>query len=63
MESGHRYEFRAVFEGTVCFGIEVLTALLLRLHLPWEMCCVGVTVAGISGGHLTIMFRDEQSRE
>jgi len=63
MESGHRYELRTVFEGTMCVGIEVLTTVLLRLPLPWEMCCVGGTVSDISEGHVAIMFRDEQSRE
>ena len=63
MESGHRYEFRAMFEGTVCVGIEVLTAVLLRLHLHWEMCCVTVTVSDVTEGRVTISFRDERSRE
>jgi len=40
-----------------------MTAVLLRLHFCWEMCCVGVRVSDISVGHVAVMFRDEHSRE
>ena len=42
MESGHRYEFRTMFEGTICVGSEVLTAVLLRLHLPGGCALLGL---------------------